>query len=154
MLSDDLLAKISISTPPDVQENEPEIFPNPANPAGITGENQRFEFMFFAGHFLGDGVSFAVIANEFLTLIANDMSEEDLASLVQNEIDARVLVGVSLQSCFVLSLLKNLGVHSLKPHTACIVNFSQTRFQCAPSADWRSPDRGASSNQQSAKSSL
>ncbi|CDZ97947.1 hypothetical protein [Phaffia rhodozyma] len=94
-LSDKLLAKISISTPPAPKEGEKDprdIFPNPANPVGVTGENKHFEFMFFAGHFLGDGVSFAVIANEFLTLIANDMTDEDLGALVQTEIDARVLV--------------------------------------------------------------
>lgn len=51
--------------------------------------------MFFAGHFLGDGVSFAVIVNEFLTLLCNDMTEEDLSLVVQNEIDAYVLKGVS-----------------------------------------------------------
>ena len=51
--------------------------------------------MFLAGHFLADGVSFAVIANEFLTLLSSDMNEEDLSNLVQSEIDARVLLGVS-----------------------------------------------------------
>ncbi|KAL7414329.1 hypothetical protein BDY24DRAFT_339718 [Mrakia frigida] len=84
-LSADLLCKIVISIPP----------PLPAAPNGVVGHNTNFDFMFLAGHFLADGVSFAVIANEFLTLLASDMNEEDLSNLVQSEIDARVLIGAN-----------------------------------------------------------
>lgn len=96
-LSADLLCKIVISIPPALPAGAPPdpVYVNPAAPNGVVGHNTNFDFMFLAGHFLADGVSFAVIANEFLTLLSSDMNEEDLSNLVQSEIDARVLLGVS-----------------------------------------------------------
>lgn len=147
-LSKDLLSKILISRPPPVAAGQkaPEIYPNPSSPFNAQNpENEHFEFMFFSGHFLGDGVSFAVIANEFLTLLASDMAEEDLSVLVQSEIDARVTVGVRATTSIPTFCQSLIALLCTSPRP--------TPFLSARSAGSPSPDRSLGSRRACRRSS-
>lgn len=149
-LSPDLLAKVLVSRPPPSLDT-PEIFPNPSSPFNAQDPaNEHFEFMFFAGHFLGDGVSFAVLANEFMTLCASDMGEEDLSVLVQSEIDARVAAGVRSHSLTLALSSRQSGLTPDSPLLCC----RPTRSRSVPRSGSRSPARPGPSRRRSPRSSL